>query len=343
MATIEIKNLFKIYGRNPQKAMKMLESGDSKEKIMNETGNTVGVNNVSFEVQEGETFVVMGLSGSGKSTLIRCLNRLIEPTQGSININGTDITKIDKNKLRAVRKEIQLIFQDPYSSLNPRMTILDIIAEPLLAHGAKRKDCEDKVSTLLTKVGLDPSHMRRFPHAFSGGQRQRIGIARALSMDPKLIVADEPVSALDVSVQAQILNLLNDLQEEFDLTFLFIAHDLSVIRYICDRVAVMYLGQLVEIAETKELYSNPLHPYTSGLISAVPEADPNYNWKYGAIKGEIGDPSKKQEGCSFKDRCDYSQKICSKKVPELQELKSNHQVACHFANDIELDGIKGVI
>lgn len=307
-------------------------------------GHVRAVDDVSFKVYQGDTLGIVGESGCGKTTTARLVMRALESTDGEILFTTdkgktVDMTKLDKRELKEVRRDMQMIFQDPYSSLNPRMPILDIIAEPMLANGWKRKDCEERVGELLELVGLQPKFMRRYPHAFSGGQRQRIGIARALALNPRLVVADEPVSALDVSVQAQILNLLMELQEKMGLTFLFIAHDLSVIRYICNKVAVMYLGRIVEIADTEDLYTRPLHPYTSGLISAVPDADPKREWLYEAISGEIED-SLGHQGCAFAPRCKYAEEKCLEEVPVLRMMSdAEHGVACHRAEELSLKGV----
>ena len=312
-------------------------------------GYVRAVDDVSFSVKAGKTLGLVGESGCGKTTTARVILRALEPTAGEIFFRSksqeiVDLAKLSKQKLRDIRHDIQMIFQDPYSSLNPRMPVLDIVAEPLLAHGWKRRDCEEKVAEILKLVGLNPSYMRRYPHAFSGGQRQRIGIARALIMNPALVVADEPVSALDVSVQAQILNLLNDIQRQMGLSYLLIAHDLSVIRYSCDQVAVMYLGSLVELADTAHLFTQPQHPYTSALISAVPDADPGSDWLYETISGEVGRPKKEMQGCVFAERCKYGQDICLQSMPVLQEVATadpsiEHRVACHRATELKLKGV----
>lgn len=306
------------------------------------------VDDVSFRINEGETLGLVGESGCGKTTCGRCILRAIEPTSGEVHFkqNGefANIVDMDKEELRAIRKEIQLIFQDPYSSLNPRMTVKDIIGEPLLVNGiAIGKELEDRVIELMKKVGLRPEYMRRYPHAFSGGQRQRIGIARALALNPRLIVCDESVSALDVSIQAQILNLLQDLQEEYNLTYLFIAHDLSVIEHISDRVAVMYVGKIVELADTVDLFSCPRHPYTEALLSAVPKPDPRIKTDRILLKGEVADPANPPDGCYFHPRCDYAKEICSHEPPPLRKLEGQYgkenYVACHFAESLNLRGI----
>jgi oligopeptide transport system ATP-binding protein len=298
-------------------------------------GYVKAVDDVSFTVKRGETLGLVGESGCGKTTTGRCILQLYKPTAGQIFFNGEDLTKLDSKKMRAKRREMQVIFQDPYSSLNPRMTAGNIIGEPLIVHGLVKgkEEYRQKVSELLTNVGLNPYMADRFPHEFSGGQRQRIGVARALSVSPSFIVADEPVSALDVSIQAQIINLLEDLQEQFNLTYLFIAHDLSVVRHISDRVGVMYLGHLVEMADRNEIYRNPLHPYTKALLSAVPIPDPVLDAQRERVmlSGEVPSPLNPPSGCVFHPRCPVVSDDCSRVLPELREVESDHDVACIIA------------
>lgn len=294
-------------------------------------GYVYAVDDVNFTLEKGETLGLVGESGCGKSTTGRTILRLIEPTDGAIYFEGQDITTLDKSAMRALRREMQIIFQDPYASLNPRMTVGSIIGEPLEIHKiAKGSEKEERVASLLQKVGLRAEDMRKYPHEFSGGQRQRIGIARALALNPKLIVCDEPVSALDVSIQAQVINLLEDLQAEFGLSYLFIAHNLNVVEHISDRVAVMYLGQIVELASDEELYKNPQHPYTEALLSAVPIPDPTVKKKRIILEGDVPSPINPPKGCHFHTRCMYKDKICEEVEPEFKDIGGGHWVACHF-------------
>ena len=310
-------------------------------------GQVKAVDGVSFFIREGETLGLVGESGSGKTTTGRMILRAHEPTAGEIwftdrDMGRVNIVELDKRQLKKLRRNIQMIFQDPYSSLNPRMTLLQIVGEPLMLHGiARGKELADHVAELLKVVGLRPQYMSRYPHAFSGGQRQRIGIARALALHPQLVVCDEPVSALDVSVQAQILNLLQDLQEQFGLTYLFVAHDLSVVEHISDRVAVMYVGKLVELAATEELFANPRHPYTEALLSAVPKPDPRIRTEPIVLPGEVADPANPPSGCYFHPRCRYAKEICAVERPALREVGHEHWAACHFADELQLMGVLG--
>ena len=291
--------------------------------------NVKAVEDISFTIKPGETVGLVGESGSGKTTAGRAILRLIEPTDGEVIFNGVDVTKLSKGQMREMRKEMQIIFQDPYASLNPRMTVGDIIGEALTIHRlARGRKKEERVANLLERVGLSPSHMRRYPHEFSGGQRQRIGIARALAVDPQFIVADEPVSALDVSIQAQVVNLLQDLKEELGLTLLFIAHDLAVVEYISDKVVVMYLGRIMEIAPAKELYANPVHPYTEALLSAVPIPDPTIKRDRVILQGDIPSPINPPSGCVFRTRCPLATKECAEVIPPLEEVSPGHFKAC---------------
>ncbi|NLX62686.1 MAG: ATP-binding cassette domain-containing protein [Tissierellia bacterium] len=296
------------------------------------------VDGISFDIYPGETFGLVGESGCGKSTAGRTIIRLYEPTDGEVYFNGENIYKLSRSEMNRVRRDFQMIFQDPYASLNPRMPVEDIIAEPLDIHKAykSQKERRDRVIELLKLVGLNEEHAQRFPHEFSGGQRQRIGIARALALNPKFIVCDEPISALDVSIQAQIVNLLKELQKDFGLTYLFIAHDLSMVRYISDRVGVMYLGHMMELATSEELYSEPIHPYTQALLSAIPIPDPEIqrNRQRIILEGDVPSPIDPKENCRFVDRCRFATDRCRMEIPEFREIKKDHFVACHRAEEI---------
>ena len=307
-------------------------------------GHVKAVDDVTFFLNRGETLSLVGESGCGKTTTSRCILRAITPTAGQVLLsdNGEvlDVATVPKSRLRSLRRQMQMIFQDPFSSLNPRMTLLDIVGEPLFVHGVgNAQERTDRVVELLDLVGLRPEYMRRYPHAFSGGQRQRIGIARALVWNPRLVVADEPVSALDVSVQAQILNLLLELQDRLGLTYLFVAHDLSVVKHISERVAVMYVGRIVETAPTEELFASPKHPYTEALLSAVPKPDPRLRSERIILQGEVADPANTPPGCHFHPRCSYAQAVCREKSPIQEEIAPNHFVSCHRATELSLRGV----
>ena len=330
---LEVKNLTKYFP---------IKSGFFKRLV----GNVQAVDDVSFNLIEGETLGLVGESGCGKTTASRCVLRAVDPTSGEINFrtsdgNTVDMASLNSRELRPIRKEIQMIFQDPFSSLNARMTLLDIVGEPLLVNGvSNREERLERVSELLTLVGLRPEYMQRYPHAFSGGERQRIGIARALALNPRVVVADEPVSALDVSVQAQVINLLMDLQEQLKLTYLFVAHDLSVVKQISDRVAVMYVGKMVEIASTKKIFEKPLHPYTEALLNAVPVPDPRKRKSEKKhLSGEVANPASPPSGCYFHPRCPYAQDICKTTKPTLEEVQPGRFVSCHRAKELDLSGI----
>jgi oligopeptide/dipeptide ABC transporter ATP-binding protein len=294
-------------------------------------GYVYAVDGVSFDLSRGETIGLVGESGCGKTTTGLAVLRLIEPTGGKVSFQGVDISQRDKSQLRSLKREMQIIFQDPYSSLNPRLTVNQIISDPMEIHGiSPGKERAERVAYLLEKVGLTPEHGRRYPHEFSGGQRQRIGIARALTLNPKLIIGDEPVSALDVSIQAQIINLLIDLQAEFELSYIIIAHDLAVVEHICDRIAVMYLGKIVEMATYNELYTDPKHPYTKALLSAIPVSDPKAIKQRIVLKGDVPSPINPPSGCHFHPRCPYRMDACDKDEPPLKDIGTHHLVACYL-------------
>lgn len=320
---LEVKNLKKFFE---------IDKGFIRSKI----DYVQAVDDISFHIKRGETFGLVGESGCGKSTTGRTLIRLYEPTDGEIIFDGVEIGKMTEEELKPYRKKIQMIFQDPYASLNTRMTVGDIIGEPLDIHGlATGKKRQERIYELLNKVGLSKDHSNRYPHEFSGGQRQRIGIARALAVNPEFIICDEPISALDVSIQAQIVNMLEDLQNEFGLTYLFIAHDLSMVKHISDRIGVMYLGKLVEVTDSKVLYENPEHPYTQALLSAIPIPDPNASKKIERIilEGDVPSPINPPSGCRFRTRCKYAMERCVNEEPKLVEIKKGHRVACHLMDE----------
>ncbi|MBR3271963.1 MAG: ATP-binding cassette domain-containing protein [Clostridia bacterium] len=324
----------------------ILEVKNLHKRFTSKNITVKAVTDVSFNVKEGETIGIVGESGCGKTTLGRCIVRAYQASEGEVwyrtrDGKELDFLKVDRKQMKTLRKDIQMIFQDPYSSLDPRMTVLDIIKEPLIANYKKTmtdKEMNDKVINIAAKVGLNTTYLKRYPHAFSGGQRQRIGIARALVVDPKIVICDEAVSALDVSVQAQVINLLRDLQKEFYLTYLFISHDLSVVEHISNKVGVMYLGRMVEYAATDALFSKPMHPYTEALLSAVPIPDPTVKTERIPLKGEIPNPANPPSGCYFHERCSYCCEKCCHEVPEYVEAEPGHFVACHRAKELDLRG-----
>lgn len=314
-ALLEVRNLKKLF--------------PIKKGLLSSNRYVKAVNGIQFTVRQGETLGIVGESGCGKSTVGRCILRLIEPTEGEIIFEGKNIMNLHRSEMRAMRRDLQMVFQDPFATLNPKLTIRKILSEPLIAHKVPKQEQSQLIEETIETVGLDKNHLDRYPHQFSGGQRQRIGIARALMLRPKLIIADEPVSALDVSVQSQILNLLQDLQEQFNLTYIFISHDLGVVEHISDRVGVMYLGEIVELATNKDLFDRPLHPYSQSLISAIPVSDPDEKKERIILKGDLPSPANPPEGCTFHPRCFACMEKCKTEVPQLKEV-DGRLVACHL-------------
>ncbi len=318
-----------------------IQNGGLINRILGNTQTVRAVDGVSFDINRGETFGLVGESGSGKSTTARALVRLDEPTEGEVRFDGDEMGSLSDSEMKALRRRVQMVFQDPASSLNRRKTVSQLIKQPMKTHDLHKGEREERVDELLETVGLSPEYSNRYPHEFSGGQKQRIGIARALSVEPDLLVCDEPVSALDVSIQAQILNLLDDLQTEFNLTILFIAHDLSVIRHVCDRVGVMYLGEIMEIGPTEQIFSNPKHPYTMSLLRSIPEVDPSLDVERKSLEGQVPSPINPPSGCSFHTRCSEATEECAETDPELVAIDDNgemHLSACHYVSEFE-DGL----
>jgi peptide/nickel transport system ATP-binding protein len=346
------ENPKQVSGMNPQNGRVLLDIKNLKmhfpiEKgfLRRVEGYLYAVDDVSLFIREGETLGLVGESGCGKTTTARCILRVLKPTAGQILFHvgpekTVDLAALSRSQVRSVRRHMQMVFQDPFSSLNPRMTLFDIVGEPLLVQGMRnRKKRQERVEELLSQVGLRPEYLSRYPHAFSGGQRQRISMARALAVNPRLVVADEPTSSLDVSVQAQILNLMLDLQDQFHLTYLFVTHDLSVVRHICNRVAVMYVGKIVEMVPKSDLFAAPKHPYSEALLSAVPKPDPRLRSERILLKGDVANPADPPSGCYFHPRCQYATEVCRVESPVLEEVTAGHFVSCHRTNELSLRGV----